>query len=392
MDYKSYALCDDDSSIYNDGLHLAESDAYKDCRVRLMPDAHRGKAGCCVGTVIEIKDKVVPNTVGVDICCSVSALEIPNNIDLAELDSVIRNHVPSGSSVHSDVVHEFNLSGLKCWEAIANKDRIAKSMGTLGASNHFLSVEVDDRTGQNYLMIHCGSRNLGVQVCEHYQRLAVDYCKEKYTNEKESVINQLKASGLQHLISQVLGNMNPVDEQLAYLEGDTLDDYLHDMKILEKWVYANHRTIYRQIAKHMSNHFAWSDDPAGYFVSHNYIDVEYKILRKGAISARDGQIGLIPLNMKDGTLLVVGKGNDDWLCSLPHGAGRKMSRSQARKTLFTAEYINQMADIYTTSVSEATLDEAPMCYKDADDIASAIVENADIVTHFTPIYNFKAKE
>lgn len=392
MDYKSYAICDDDSSIYNDGLYLAESDAYKDCRVRLMPDAHRGKAGCCVGTVIEIKDRIVPNTVGVDICCSVSALEIPNNIDLAELDSVIRNHVPSGSSVHSDVVQEFDLSGLKCWDAIDNKDRIAKSMGTMGGNNHYVSIEVDDRTGQNYLMIHCGSRNLGVQVCEHYQKLAVDYCKEKYINDKESVINQLKASDLQHLISQVLRNINRVDEQLAYLEGNNLDDYLHDMKILEKWVYANHRTIYRQIAKHMSNNLTWSDDPAGYFVSHNYIDVEHKILRKGAISARYGQIGLIPLNMKDGTLLVLGRGNDDWLCSLPHGAGRKMSRAQARKTLFTADYINQMADIYTTSVSEATLDEAPMCYKDADDIASAIVENADIVTHFTPIYNFKAKE
>lgn len=372
---------------------FSKSAAYRHSVIRIQADGHAGK-GCAVGTCIKYGDKIVPNTVGVDIACRVSAYRIyADDIDFEKLDKVIHEHVPSGHFIRS-VEHELSVkflyNELRCWDAIKdNEERYRKSMGTLGSGNHFISVEGD------YLLIHCGSRNLGVQVANYYQNKAIaarDQRIKEIFDRYERVIAVEREKGHFDQIQSLLDNRNiEIDFQpgndLCYIEGQDMDNYLHDMDMLRDWSFLNHQVIAYEIFDNMG----W--DMFDHFSSiHNYVDTDAHIIRKGAIAAYEGQLGIIPLNMASGSLIVRGKGNKDYLCSAPHGAGRVMSRKAARLNIDMADYQKAMEGIYTTSVCNDTLDEAPQSYKDADAIIAAIQPTVDIVEHIRPRYNFKAKE
>ncbi len=393
MDYKSYAVCDDDGTIGADGAVLAASDAYRGQKVRLMPDAHRGKAGGCVGFTSTYSRRICPNTVGVDIYCTVSAFEIPRDIDCAKLDSVIKQGVPSGSSVREKPVGSFDYSRFRCFDVLSDKAGYFDcSIGTLGSGNHYISVEVDEDTGYTYLCIHCGSRNLGVRVAEFYQQKAVEMRDRRLENARflyDDMVRNSNPSAISSVISACTSTLKKlnVPDGLCYVsDSDYLDDYLHDVDLCGEWVLMSHRAIYRSIAGQMG----WEDADPVIVSYHNYVDTLHKVIRKGAISAYGGEVGIVPLNMRDGSLLVVGKGNDDWNCSLPHGAGRKMSRAQARKNLDVADYRESMAGIYTSSVCGDTVDEAPFAYKDAVLVERAIEPSGTAIAHLVPIYNFTA--
>lgn len=371
---------------------FSNSDAYRNSIIRVQADGHAGK-GCAVGTCIKYGDKIVPNTVGVDIACRVSVYRIyADNIDFEKLDKVIYEHVPSGHSIRNlehKLSQEFPYEELRCWCAIRdNEERYRKSMGTLGSGNHFISVEGD------YLLIHCGSRNLGVQVASYYQNKAIDArnqrIKEIFDHYEQIIAVEREKGHFDEIQSLLNGRNIEIDFQpgndLCYIEGRDMENYLHDMDMLRDWSFLNHQVIAYEIFDNMG----W--DMFDHFSSiHNYVDTNAHIIRKGAISAYEGQLGIIPLNMASGSLIVRGKGNEDYLCSAPHGAGRVMSRKAARLNIDMADYQKAMEGIYTTSVCDDTLDEAPQSYKDADAIIDAIQPTVDIVEHIRPRYNFKAK-
>ena len=392
--FHSYAVCGN-NTLEEQLKIIRESEAYREQDIAIMPDAHAGK-GAVIGFTSTYDDKIVPCTVGVDIACRVSLFRIDGEIDLDILDKSIHEHIPSGNSIRSyEPVEseEFPYEELRCWDAIKDgEERYRKSMGTLGSGNHAIFVE-----GNNdiyYLGVHCGSRNLGLRVANYYQELAIaarDARKKEIYNRYEQMIAEKREKGYFDAIQQLIEirkteiAAEPVDN-LCYIEGQDMEDYLHDMDMLRKWSYLNHSTI----ASFIAMVTGWSY-PEGISSIHNYVDTEHKIIRKGAISAQDGELGIIPLNMRDGSLIVRGKGNPDWNCSLPHGAGRILSRGEARRTLDLATYEKSMEGIYTTSVCSSTIDEAPDAYKPAELIEQAIGENAEIVEHIYPIYNFKAK-
>ena len=392
--FHSYAVCGN-NTLEEQLKIIRESEAYREQDIAIMPDAHAGK-GAVVGFTSTYDDKIVPCTVGVDIACRVSLFRIDGEIDLDILDKSIHEHIPSGNSIRSyEPVEseEFPYEELRCWDAIKDgEERYRKSMGTLGSGNHAIFVE-----GNNdiyYLGVHCGSRNLGLRVANYYQELAIaarDARKREIYDRYEQMIAEKREKGYFDAIQQLIEirkteiAAEPVDN-LCYIEGQDMEDYLHDMDMLRKWSYLNHSTI----ASFIAMVTGWSY-PEGISSIHNYVDTEHKIIRKGAISAQDGELGIIPLNMRDGSLIVRGKGNPDWNCSLPHGAGRILSRGEARRTLDLATYEKSMEGIYTTSVCSSTIDEAPDAYKPAELIEQAIGENAEIVEHIYPIYNFKAK-
>ena len=392
--FHSYAVCGN-NTLEEQLKIIRESEAYREQDIAIMPDAHAGK-GAVVGFTSTYDDKIVPCTVGVDIACRVSLFRIDGEIDLDILDKAIHEHIPSGNSIRSyEPVEseEFPYEELRCWDAIKDgEERYRKSMGTLGSGNHAIFVE-----GNNdiyYLGVHCGSRNLGLRVANYYQELAIaarDARKREIYDRYEQMIAEKREKGYFDAIQQLIEirkteiAAEPVDN-LCYIEGQDMEDYLHDMDMLRKWSYLNHSTI----ASFIAMVTGWSY-PEGISSIHNYVDTEHKIIRKGAISAQDGELGIIPLNMRDGSLIVRGKGNPDWNYSLPHGAGRILSRGEARRTLDLATYEKSMKGIYTTSVCSSTIDEAPDAYKPAELIEQAIGENAEIVEHIYPIYNFKAK-
>ena len=392
--FHSYAVCGN-NTLEEQLKIIRESEAYREQDIAIMPDAHAGK-GAVVGFTSTYDDKIVPCTVGVDIACRVSLFRIDGEIDLDILDKAIHEHIPSGNSIRSyEPVEseEFPYEELRCWDAIKDgEERYRKSMGTLGSGNHAIFVE-----GNNdiyYLGVHCGSRNLGLRVANYYQELAIaarDARKREIYDRYEQMIAEKREKGYFDAIQQLIEirkteiAAEPVDN-LCYIEGQDMEDYLHDMDMLRKWSYLNHSTI----ASFIAMVTGWSY-PEGISSIHNYVDTEHKIIRKGAISAQDGELGIIPLNMRDGSLIVRGKGNPDWNYSLPHGAGRILSRGEARRTLDLATYEKSMEGIYTTSVCSSTIDEAPDAYKPAELIEQAIGENAEIVEHIYPIYNFKAK-
>lgn len=358
MDFISYAV-DEDELTREQVMNLRNHPAFENETVRLMPDAHGGAAGP-VGFTSTFSDKIVPNIVGVDIACRVTSVKINADfVDFTCLDKVVHAIVPSGFNIQKRIPYlskQFNYESLYCWPHIANHSRIVKSMGTLGSGNHYIAMNYNDKTGEYYLTIHCGSRNLGKQCAQFYQNLAVE-----------------KNNGV-------------VPNQLAYIEGEDLEHYLNDMRIINKWSMLNHQTITENICQGMN----WSLD--GYITNiHNYIDVDNGITRKGAISAQIGEACLIPLNMRDGILVCKGKGNTEWNCSAPHGAGRIMSRTQAKKTLSMKEYQDTMSDVYTTCIVESTLDEAPMAYKNAEKIKTAVKDTVEIVEQLQEVYSFKAK-
>ena len=372
---------------------MAESEAYRDCKIRIMPDCHAGK-GCTVGTVIETCGKVVPNTVGVDIGCGMHVVDLGlADIDLSLLDHIINDNIPSGLNVHerplaSDMVDRMHREitksfppGRRCF----NLDYVMRSLGTLGGGNHFIEVDVDDE-GRKYLVIHSGSRNLGVKICNFFQKLATKQFDN--STERERIIFELKAFGRQNEINDTLRQLKSIPKDLAYLSGPLLIDYFHSMRICQQYADLNRQLMAQTIVKGLGIKVLGDS----FTTIHNYIDTFGGILRKGAVSARCGEPLIIPLNMRDGSLLCIGKGNDDWLQSAPHGAGRLMSRSAAKKQLSMEEYRQQMHDIYSTSVCESTIDESPMAYKPAEEIESLIGNTVDVVKRIKPIYNFKAKE
>lgn len=381
---KVYAKTFEDEA-YNQVQKMANYEPYVNSKIRIMPDAHAGK-GCVIGTTMTLTDSVTPNLVGVDIGCGMLAAYLSTKeIDLQKLDEVIRKHVPSGFSVHQKPIYGIGLSNLYCYDAIKDKDYyMQQSLGTLGGGNHFIEVNRDSEGGI-ILVIHSGSRNLGVQVCNYYQKMAFDNLN-KNTDVKE-IIEKLKKEGREKEIQSELKKLkhDVVDKELAHLTGIDFKQYIHDMAIVQSYASYNRDLILDSICQNMGLS-VWT-----YIETiHNYIDVDNMILRKGAVSAKKGEKLIIPMNMRDGSLICVGKGNEDWNYSAPHGAGRLMSRAKAKETISMQDFKDTMSDVYTTSVCEATLDEAPQAYKDMNEIISLIGDTVEIVDIIKPIYNFKA--
>ena len=377
---------------------LLEQEVFKDCKVRIMPDVHAG-AGCVIGFTGNLGDKVIPNIVGVDIGCGMLCVELGNiDIDLEELDKVIREYIPSGMNVHKEKVKDYDFTQLYCYKELKNKDGwLEKSLGSLGGGNHFIEIDIDDDNNK-YLVIHTGSRNLGKQVAEIYQEKAIEYCsyKKEMQEEKKNIIKELKEQGRQKEIEQALIEISKkyegktkLPKDLCYLEGELREKYLHDMKLCQEFAYLNREWIYGEIVSKMGLALCVED---WFQCIHNYINFEDNIVRKGSISARKGERVIIPMNMRDGCIIGIGKGNEDWNYSAPHGAGRTMSRNIARQTLNMEDYKKSMNGIYTTSVNEGTIDEAPMVYKPMEEIIEHIKDTVEVVKIIKPIYNFKASE
>lgn len=378
---------------------LLEQEAFKDCKIRIMPDVHAG-AGCVIGFTGNLGNKVIPNIVGVDIGCGMLCVELGNiDIDLEKLDKVIRQYIPSGMNVHEQKVKDYDFTQLYCYKELKNKDSwLEKSLGSLGGGNHFIEIDIDDNNNK-YLVIHTGSRNLGKQVAEIYQNKAIEYCsyKKEMQEEKQKVIKEYKEQGRKKEIQQALIDINnkyngktKLPKDLCYLEGKDREDYLHDMKLCQEFAVLNRNLIAIKIMRELNCGLSFIGN--NFHTIHNYINFEDNIVRKGAISARKGERVIIPMNMRDGCIIGIGKGNKDWNYSAPHGAGRTMSRNIARQTLNMKDYKESMNGIYTTSVNEETIDEAPMVYKPMEEIIEHIKDTVEVKKIIKPIYNFKASE
>ena len=362
-------------------------------RIRIMPDVHAG-AGCTIGTTMTVVDKAVPNVVGVDIGCGMYTVNLGKSaLDFEKLDEAA-HYIPSGMNVWEGRQERFDLQELRCYRSLRDTKRLERSLGTLGGGNHF--IEVDEAAdGTKYLVIHSGSRNLGKQVAELYQRLAIDLNKgkETYFQQRDEIIRTLKEQGRRKEIQAALEQIywdkkeSTMPEDLCFLYGEYLADYLHDVEICQRFARRNRE----KMAEILLERTGITGGEAFHTI-HNYIDTEEMILRKGAIAAHAGEKVLIPINMRDGSVLAVGKGNEEWNYSAPHGAGRIMSRRTAKEQLSLAEYRETMKGVYTTSVNESTLDEAPMAYKSLEDIIDVIRDSVDIIDVMKPIYNFKASD
>ena len=360
-------------------------------QIRIMPDVHAGK-GCTIGTTMTVTDKAVPNIVGVDIGCGMYTVNLGNvEIDMEQMDAAA-HFIPSGLNVWDGRKEHFDLLGLRCYRGLKDAKRLERSLGTLGGGNHF--IEIDRAAdGTKYLVIHSGSRNLGKQVAEFYQRLAIDLNKgkEEYFAKRDALIAEYKAAGRRSEIQDALKALKwesreaTIPEDLCFVYGQYLEDYLHDVEICQRFARRSRELMAEIILQRLG-----IEAVEAFHTIHNYIDTDEMILRKGAIAAHKGEKVLIPINMRDGSVLAVGKGNPDWNFSAPHGAGRIMSRTAAKQNLDLDEYRREMEGIYTTSVNEATLDEAPMAYKSLSDIIDVIQESVDVIEVLKPIYNFKA--
>ena len=359
-------------------------------RIRMMPDVHAG-AGCVIGTTMTVTDRVVPNLVGVDIGCGMETVLIKGRqLEPEQLDKFIKFNIPSGFSIR-DKEHRYTerlrLSELRCAKYIS-LDMAYLSLGTLGGGNHF--IEADKGESGIYIVIHSGSRHLGVEVAKHYQKRAVDELKHSGDADVKKLIAEMKSAGREKEINAALKKLNMqakkiVPDHLAYVFGSAFDDYIHDMKIVQEFAMMNRKAMMDDIISGMK--LKVSDE---FTTVHNYIDVDEMILRKGAIAAHEGETVLIPLNMRDGSIIAKGRGNEEWNNSAPHGAGRVMSRREARETLDLREYRAAMEGIYSTLVNERTIDEAPGAYKPIEDIIGPIADAVDIIDVMRPIYNFKA--
>ncbi len=360
-------------------------------RIRIMPDIHAG-AGCTIGTTMTITDKVVPNLVGVDIGCGMETIRIrEKRLELQKLDRLIREKIPSGFSIREKAHRYFSQINLNelCCARHADLPRAERSIGTLGGGNHFIEADRDDE-GNLYIVVHSGSRHLGVEVAGYYQEAGYRMLNRADDASAEALIARMKAEGRKKEIQKELKKLKnqkrtSIPKALAYVSGELFEQYIHDMKIVQHFAMLNRQAMMDEIVGGMKLHVEEQ-----FATIHNYIDTDAMILRKGAVSARAGERLLIPINMRDGSLLCVGRGNEDWNCSAPHGAGRLMSRADARQSFTVSEFKKQMAGIYTTSVSRATLDECPMAYKGMQDILDNIGPTAEVVKIIRPIYNFKA--
>lgn len=372
---------------------VCDQEVFRGCKLRIMPDVHAGM-GCTIGTTMTVTDKVVPGMVGVDIGCGMESVRLNvTDVDFDKLDALIRSEIPCGRNIR-DTEHplrqKIDLSALRCAGDVSIS-RAYRSIGTLGGGNHFIELD-RGADGAIWLVVHSGSRHLGKQVCEFYQnqgRFAM-WGGAKYQVQK--LVEQLKAEGRFREIQPTLNKLKKehpihVPKELAYVEGQLFDDYIHDMRITQRFAVLNRKAMTDVILQGMG----W-EETERFTTIHNYIDTEHMILRKGAVSAQAGEKLLIPINMRDGSLICVGEGNEDWNCSAPHGAGRLMSRKAAFASLSLEEYKTEMQEIYSTCVTFDTLDESPMAYKTMDEIVRQIGPTAEIIDHIRPIYNFKAAE
>lgn len=375
--------------------NVCNRNEYEGCKLRIMPDVHAGK-GCTIGTTLTIRDKVVPGMVGVDIGCGMETIRlIEKKVDFAKLDQLIRDEIPCGFNVRKTrhpYLEQTEIENLRC-KPYVNMNRAELSIGTLGGGNHF--IEVDRGTDDSlYLVIHSGSRHLGTQVCEYYQEEGYNALCGSARFQLDDIMARLKKEGRFKEIQPTIDalktqhtSFRDVPKDLAYVEGQLFEDYIHDMRIVQKCAMMNRQAMVDVIMQGMG----WHEEER-FSTIHNYIDMEAMILRKGAVSAKAGEKLLIPINMREGSLICIGKGNDEWNCSAPHGAGRIMSRKEAFQTLSMDEYAKQMEGIYTTYVQQDTLDEAPMAYKPVDEILEQIKPTADVIERIKPVYNFKAVE
>ena len=372
---------------------LCDQEFTRGSSIRIMPDVHAG-AGCTIGTTMTVKDRVVPNLVGVDIGCGMITYVLKEKeIDLEKLDRFIYSSIPAGMNIRQTphpYIENINLKNLKCLPYI-NEHRAVHALGSLGGGNHFIEVDRDEN-GNICLVIHSGSRYLGKQVAEYYQEEAGKQLSGNARTQIEEAIRKLKEEGRQNEIQSVVGklkkqSLSSIPKALAYLEGSLFDDYIHDMKIVQEYAVYNRKAMADAIVACLGAQVRES-----FTTIHNYIDTETMILRKGAVSAKEGEKILIPINMRDGSLICIGKGNPDWNCSAPHGAGRLYGRQQAKRLFSIEEFKQSMDGIYTSSVNNDTLDECPMAYKPMEEIAQNIVPTAEIVSIIKPIYNFKAGE
>ena len=377
---------------------LLDQDFIEGSDVRIMPDVHQGM-GCVIGFTADMKDKVIPNIVGVDIGCGVITVELGDrDIDLSKLDDIVNKKIPSGSSVHGGRKVKFDkLEDLKIFRELKDTRRLERSIGTLGGGNHFVEVGKDSKDNK-YLMIHSGSRNLGTQVARFYQNLAIDLWsgKEEYFIRKDEIIEKFKEKGKKKQIKKALkelkaeyADLKPdYPKDLCYLTGDYREQYLHDMKICQEYASLNRQTMAEIILNHLFQKkledFLWFE------TVHNYIDFRDNIIRKGAIASYEDEKLLIPINMRDGSIIGRGKGNPDWNYSAPHGAGRILSRTEAKEKLSLEDFKSSMEGIYSTSVSKKTLDESPDAYKSIESILDSLDETVDVIDVIKPIYNYKA--
>ena len=384
---------------------LMEQPAFSDCKVRIMPDVHAG-AGCVIGFTADLGDRVIPNIVGVDIGCGMLTIKLGKiDIDYEKLDAVIRTVIPAGRNVHGEFVPEKCLTrarrliaDLRCRGYLHSIDRLDHSLGTLGGGNHFIEID-ESSSGNKYLIIHSGSRNLGKQVADYYQNLAFKtLCDDRAA--RTEIITKLKLEGRETEIQAALAKMKKdgvpggIPKSLCYLEGADRNRYLHDMQVCQRFAMINRNMI----ASRLIDAMGWNvkidmfDNFDWFHTVHNYIELGSNMVRKGAISAKEDEKVLIPINMRDGCIIGIGKGNEDWNYSAPHGAGRIMSRMKARETLSLDAFKESMDGIFTTSVSAETIDEAPMVYKPIDEIVENIKDTVDILEIIKPVYNFKASE
>ena len=372
-------------------ITLCNQEFARGSRIRLMPDVHAG-AGCTVGTTMTITDKVVPNLVGVDIGCGMETARLrEDRLELQKLDKLIQERIPSGFAVRS-AAHRYagqiDLEELCCFQHVQML-RAEKSIGTLGGGNHFIEVDRDEE-GQLYVVIHSGSRRLGLEVAKYYQEEGYKALNQTDQASLDRLAAEMRAAGRQKEIQKELKRrksqkLTRIPRPLAYVAGALFDQYIHDMKLVQRFAQLNRQAMLDEIVKGMKLHVEEQ-----FTTIHNYIDTDAMILRKGAVSAKAGERLLIPINMRDGSLLCVGKGNEDWNCSAPHGAGRLMSRGEAKQSFTVSEFKKQMDGVYSTSVGRATLDECPMAYKPMEAIVDNIAPTAEIQRIIRPIYNFKA--
>ncbi len=378
---------------------LLNQDFVKDSSIRIMPDCHKG-AGCVIGTTMTIKDKVVPNLVGVDIGCGVLCVELGNiDLNLEKLDDFIKNKIPHGFRINNKAVVDYldYILEIRCIDNIQKKpEEFNKALGSLGGGNHFIEIDKDEEDNK-YLVIHSGSRNLGLQVANYYQSVgynALNYISDEYEQKSKELIEEYKNTGKKKKIEKALKKLKEslrvksiVPKDLCYVEGKNLDDYLHDMDIVQRYATKNREMMGRRIVEFLELDY----NQLKHFESvHNYIEIDKSILRKGAISAYEGEDVLIPINMRDGVIIGRGKGNPNWNFSAPHGAGRILSRAGAKDKIHMNDYKAAMKDIFTTCVNVSTLDEAPQAYKPIEEIINNITDTVDIVKIIKPIYNFKS--
>lgn len=377
---------------------LCDQEFVAGCKIRIMPDVHLG-SGCVIGFTADLGELVIPNIVGVDIGCGMLTVCLgKKEIDFEKLDNIIKTFVPSGMSVHEEILEPFSeINELLCYKKLKNIEWLEKSLGTLGGGNHFVEIDKDD-DNNFYLVIHTGSRNLGKQVAEYYQQLAYDILEGKYaiSEKRKNLINEYKSVGRESELEDALNELNnqiiinDLPKELCYLVGDERSAYLHDMKICQKFAERNRKMIANQILNHM---FQLSLEDFEWFETvHNYIDLKNNIIRKGAVSAQKKEVLLIPINMRDGSLICIGKGNDEWNYSAPHGAGRLFSRTEAKEKFSVDEFKDEMKAIFSSTVNESTIDECPMAYKPIESIIKNINNTVDIVKIIRPVYNFKASE